>query len=252
MVNLWIYDRRQKEAELLLRLSKENFAYLSDEKLETKILNTPESLQASLTLQELLDAALWEIAADGDIRTLKTMRKSFGTSEILIIAESRISPMEYLTPDIRAASLLVRPFGKDQAASVLREFLASVCGTMDKEDERKIVVENRQGKIALPVSQIYYVEVRERKVFLRLQTREYGQYTTMENMMEILPDSFVRCHRSFAVNTKYLERVKLSENTIYLHHGHKVPLSRSYKPALKEYILFTAQECAQAAHSVRT
>lgn len=236
MVTLWIYDRNRKEAKLLLDLSKDIFAYLSDEKLETEIAAVPESIKKILPAQELLDAALWEVAADGDIRMLKTVRKDFRTSEILIIAESTISPMEYLTPDIRAASLLVRPFGRKQAASVLREFLESVCRAQDTPDERKIVVENQQGKISLPVHQIYYVEVRERKVFLRLRTKEYGQYTTMENMMELLPDSFVRCHRSYAVNTRYLERIKLSENTIYLRHGLEIPLSRSYKPALKEYM----------------
>lgn len=170
------------------------------------------------------------------MRLLKSVRKQFEAAELLIVAESTVSPMEYLTPDIRAASLLIRPFGKKQAADVLREFFCSVCSGRSGEEERVIVVENRQGKISVPVNQIYYAEVRERKVFLRLRTKEYGQYTTMENIMGLLPDYFLRCHRSYAFNARYLERIRLSENTVYLRHGIQVPLSRSYKPALKEYV----------------
>ena len=234
-MNLWIYDRNQKEERLLLELSRNAVAYISDEKLEVTVPER-ESLKERLHLQELLDAALWEIAEGRDVRLLKSVRKQFEAAELLIVAESTVSPMEYLTPDIRAASLLIRPFGKKQAADVLREFFCSVCSGRSGEEERVIVVENRQGKISVPVNQIYYAEVRERKVFLRLRTKEYGQYTTMENIMGLLPDYFLRCHRSYAFNARYLERIRLSENTVYLRHGIQVPLSRSYKPALKEYV----------------
>ena len=57
-MNLWIYDRNQKEERLLLELSRNAVAYLSDEKLEVTVPER-ESLKERLHLQELLDAALW-------------------------------------------------------------------------------------------------------------------------------------------------------------------------------------------------
>ena len=134
-MNLWIYDRNQKEERLLLELSRNAVAYLSDEKLEVTVPER-ESLKERLHLQELLDAALWEIAEGRDVRLLKSVRKQFEAAELLIVAESTVSPMEYLTPDIRAASLLIRPFGKKQAADVLREFFCSVCSGRSGEEER--------------------------------------------------------------------------------------------------------------------
>ena len=107
MVNLWIYDRNQKEERLLLELSRDAVAYLSDEKLEVTVPER-ESLKERPHLQELLDAALWEIAEGRDVRLLKSVRKQFEAAELLIVAESAVSPMEYLTPDIRAASLLIK------------------------------------------------------------------------------------------------------------------------------------------------
>ena len=97
-------------------------------------------------------------------------------------------------------------------------------------------MENREGATAIPYSQIYYIEVRERKIFIRLKNKEYSKYDSMEHILEQLPDQFVRCHRSYAFNMQHLERVRLSENAVYLEHGLIVPLSRSYKPAVKELL----------------
>ena len=99
-----------------------------------------------------------------------------------------------------------------------------------------MVIEDREGKISVPYSKIYYLEVREKKIFVRLKDKEYSKYGTLENVLKELSDDFIRCHRSFAVNKHYIDRVKLSENAIYLEHNIMVPLSRSYKAELKEYM----------------
>ena len=78
--------------------------------------------------------------------------------------------------------------------------------------------------------------MREKKIFVRLKDKEYSKYGTLENVLKELSDDFIRCHRSFAVNKHYIDRVKLSENAIYLEHNIMVPLSRSYKAELKEYM----------------
>ena len=108
---------------------------------------------------------------------------------------------------------------------------------MDKKqesDERTFLIENREGKTYIPMSQIYYFEAREKRIYVRLKREEYTFYDTMEHLAEELPEEFIRCHRSFIVSRSRIQKVMLSKNRIILEHNMEVPLSRSYKAALKE------------------
>ena len=63
---------------------------------------------------------------------------------------------------------------------------------------------------------------------------EYEFYGSIENIMQMVPDYFVRCHRSFLINIKKVRKLSLSEGVIEMTMNTAVPLSRSYKKAVKE------------------
>jgi len=92
-----------------------------------------------------------------------------------------------------------------------------------------------EGKQYIPLNQIYYVEAREKKIFIRTKQEEYGFYDTIENMEKKLPENFLRCHRSYIVNMSKVTAVKVSQSLIEVQDNLQVPLSRSYKRAVKEY-----------------
>ena len=97
------------------------------------------------------------------------------------------------------------------------------------------MIESREGKQYIPLNQIYYVEAREKKIFIRTKQEEYGFYDTIENMEKKLPESFLRCHRSYIVNMSKVTAVKVSQSLIEVQDDLQVPLSRSYKKMVKEY-----------------
>lgn len=232
-----IYGPRRREAESFGKLTKELFAYLSAEELKLYCFSTLDTVRTFLEKGALLDLACIGVTGKEEIGLLHQLRGMYAQAELLLIADISISPMEYLTPAVRAASLLLYPYQEKQKEQVLRGFLKSCLKdrTQTASAEKDfLVIENREGTTAIPFSQIYYIEVRERKIFIRIRNKEYSKYDSMEHIMEQLPDMFVRCHRSFAFNLQHLERVRLSENTVYLEDGIMVPLSRSYKSAVKE------------------
>jgi DNA-binding LytR/AlgR family response regulator len=98
------------------------------------------------------------------------------------------------------------------------------CFLFDQKGERR----------RIPYQKIYYMEAREKRVYARLENIEYGITDTIEHLAGILPKEFIRCHRSYIVNYIYIERVRYAENFILLRGSHILPLSRSYKAALKE------------------
>ena len=50
------------------------------------------------------------------------LRKSYREMQLMVIADMATSPMAYMKPGIMASSLLLRPWTKEQAKEVLKEF----------------------------------------------------------------------------------------------------------------------------------
>lgn len=247
MVTMMIYGRRHMEAQAFGKLAKNLFAYLSEEELKLYCFSSLDMAKEFLEQGQLLDLACIGVTGQEEITLLHQIRQLYAQAQLLLVADASISPMEYLTPAVRAASLLLYPYEEKKKEQVLHGFLRSSLQQRAADapgNKDFLVIENREGRTVVPFSQIYYIEVRERKIFVRIKNKEYSKYDSMEHMLEQLPDLFVRCHRSFAFNIQHLERIRLSENAVYLEHGMMVPLSRSYKSAVKEcmHVRYAGQE----------
>lgn len=237
MLSLLIYDSDEKESKNLVAQSRDVIAHQSDDQLEVSCFYKPGKAREEMEKGKLMDAAFLDVTAEEGIGLSKELRQKNELAQLMVIADVTVSPMLYMTPDIRAASLLLRPYSPEMSRQVLHQFFDSFYRHQNSKDEsRRMVVENREGRIAIPYSKIYYLEVRGKKIYIRLKEKEYSKYETMDNIMKQLPDDFVRCHRSFVVNKSYINKVRLSENTIYLEDDIMVPLSRSYKAEMKEFM----------------
>ncbi len=237
MFVLMIYSRLIEERKILQEVSRDIVAHSSEEKMRIVFAEMPEDVRECLEEEQLLEFAFMSVSGEEDIQLLRETRSKFSQAELLLLADEKICPMKYLTPDVRAASLLLRPYSYEQCRKTVREFFRTALEQRGKKDERSfLLVQNRNGKIAVPFEKIYYIEARERKVFVRLRGIEYCEYETLEHIMTLLPKGFLQCHRSFVFNTAYLENVKLSEGMVYLEHGIVVPVSRSYKKTVKEFL----------------
>lgn len=237
MADVLLYDRDKKEQESIKGRISDSVAILSDDSLNCSFFEEAAKVDRFLAREPALDLSVLEVAHDDDIGLIRRVRAFREQADIMLLADGRISPMKYMTPDIRACSLLLKPFSAEDMESVVHEFVSSFYRKRElPTEENSIVIENRDGRVVVPYSQIYYIEAREKKVYFRLRDREYSKYDTLENIKTQLPPGFVQSHRSFVFNTRYLEKVKLSENSVYLEHGIIVPLARSFKASIKEYL----------------
>lgn len=236
MINSCVYNKNSIESEKLNLILHELAAQLSDEQWNINKFPGIEELVEYLKDKPLVDIFLFDIDEEEDISKLLDIRKYYGMSHLLILSDSSMSPMKYIKPGINAQSLLLRPFDKEQAYEVIGSFIKEYISKIydaSKEDNASLLLETRDGKVSIPFNQIYYIEAMEKKVFVCTGIEEYGFYGTLGNLLATLPKEFVRCHRSFIVNSNKIKRVALSKNTIYLEDEYEVPLSRSYKAVLK-------------------
>ena len=231
MISMLLSDPMEDEADNLVEKTGDIIARNTNEQIQIMDTAKLEDVPERLSELDKLDAAMVDVTSDDGIDLAKNVRLGHPNTEMMVIADTTISPMRYLNPEIRAASLLLRPLNEELLTSTIHGFLKPFFQEDTTEDFFQ--VEKRGELLRVPYSKIIYFEARNKKIYARLNSVEYDIYDTMDHLSEILPEGFVRCHRSYIVNHEYISMVKYAENLVVMRDDIVVPLSRSYKPAMK-------------------
>ena len=238
MVSMTTYNCYKNELDDIKKISKDLIAKLSEDKWIIEQFDDLQKLCDYIKDKPLIDMLLYDVTKKGAISYLQEIRKSYKEIPIMIMADIKTSPMEYMKPAIHASSLLIRPWTDKQAKEVLKEFILEYLRMFEKEKNEGIssyVITSKEGHISIPYDKIYFFEAREKKIFVCTGREEFGFYHTIDKLAEELPKQFVRCHRGFIVNTEKIQKIMLSQNIIYLTDDFDIPLSRSYKSVLKGF-----------------
>ena len=193
--------------------------------------------------KSLLKEARWQAAklTEDDWKWIEC-----GTSEELLgLAEdgSKIDMMcldltMQTTDQMLTAAQTLRSAHPVSVKEVLSESISSyVSKFSEKDDDSFFVIETRGERELIPYDRILFYETREKKVFLNTGDMEYPFYDTLDQLEERLADRFLRCHRSYLVNKSKVNKVYLSQNLLLLNSGEEIPLSRSYKPVVKQFMM---------------
>lgn len=228
-----ILNADEKETYYMYEQFRELTAHHTDEKLQFESCREGSQLLEKLKAMDILDIAVIDVTLPGGIEAARNIRKIFPKTEILIIADISVSPVNYLCPSIRASALLLRPMSSGWDEAVREFFLLFMISQKNTDDHETLRVENRRGIFRVPFEKIYYLEAKEKKVFVRTQIEEISVSETLEKMAEKMPSNFARCHRSFIVNMDLIMQVNMHENMLNLKDGMIVPFSRSYRKLFK-------------------
>lgn len=231
MISVLVSENKEKERELLIEMIKHVAAKGSEERLEFFSMGAVTGEEEGTKKPEKLDAAIVDVTGEEGISAAKLLRREYPEIEILIVSDATVSPILYLNPEVRAASLLLLPLQKEMTEQTIGEFL-NLFVKMERED--CFYVEQKGEKKRLPYQKIRYLEAREKRVYVRMLNVEYAIYDTIDHLAAIFPREFIRCHRSYVVNCIYIERIRYADNSILLTENQIIPLSRSYKTKVKE------------------
>lgn len=121
---------------------------------------------------------------------------------------------------------LTKPINENNLAAAIEKAVKAIGN--DRSDS--IVIMTNGSEALLHRKDIVYVESRGRKlVFYINDGTEIGVYEKMDTMQGQLGSTFVRSHKSFLINMKYI--VERNNQEFYLSNGKVLPIS---KPNLKE------------------
>ena len=234
MISMMIFCPSEKETGYLCICSKDAVGGMSDEKLEIVKCQTIDTLKKVITLNEKIDLACIDITVLDTLELVEIFRKKNEKAYIVLISNAQISPVTYMKPSIHAESLILKPFSKQQVDNTVKEVFREIIKKYSSPVQEGIfVVDDQNGRIMFEYSAICFFEARNKKIYLNTGAKEYGFYSTMEQLEQELSTSFIRCHRSFIVNVEKIEKVMFSKNLLFLTDGYEIPVSRTYKSVLR-------------------
>lgn len=235
MVYALEYEKSEAKLKELDRLIRDAIAFESEEEWNIDRHTKAGELKKFLDKQGQLEVCFAGALDEADLSDAELIRKKYAEAYLLLVADMKMSPMKYLKPSIKPTSLLLEPYSKEEALETIREFLHDFVMSRDNaSDEKAYVVENKGKKTILSYSKIHYFEARDKRVYIRSGNTEMSVYETLSEIEEILPEYFIRCHRSFVINKNLIKSVDFSQNEIIMQGDVFVPLSRGCRQSVKE------------------
>ncbi len=153
--------------------------------------------------------------------------------------------------EVNAVDYLLKPFTVERLRtaiqrvreqSQIRQTVSSAIGASKAVNlyTNRIIFKSRGRILFLPVSDIRWIGAEGNYVRLSTATESHLLRETMARLEERLdPRGFLRVHRSFIVNLKYVKEVRREPNgdsVVVMDSGHKVALGRSYRSLLNDQL----------------
>lgn len=193
------------------------------------------TLKVALSSREVWDMACVDIGAGQGMELVRMLRESCSSVELLLIVDENTPPMSYVRPGVMPSGLIQRGALTNAVLQSIEDFVShALVGIRGREDVDCFVLETKEELLRIPYASILCFESRSKRISVRLQRNEYAYYDTLDRLQQSLPSSFVRCHRSFIVNMSRVLELQLSKNHIRMDDNTIVPVSRSYKSAMRE------------------
>lgn len=149
----------------------------------------------------------------------------------ILIAEDMNDIMSSISSAFRPSGIIMKPAEYEASEKILDDVYSDFCKNKAHESQFRFKIRSREYSIG--ISSILYFEASNKKTILRTAGQAFEFYMPMSEVIEKLPDSFVRTHKSYVVNTDKISFVDYKDMAIKLKDGSVVYLSRNYKEALQ-------------------
>jgi len=174
----------------------------------------------------VLDIQMGEI---NGIELAKTIRRT--DKNVIIAFISGIADYVYEGYEVQAIRYILKPMKEKKVC----ELLDYVNSQITKENKYLIISVSGEKK-KINHNNIIYFESMGHYIIIHLENEEYDYKHNISDLCRnLIGTEFVRTHRSYVVNLKYVE--KITRNECELSSNIKVPLSRSsYKLVNEKFI----------------
>ena len=138
---------------------------------------------------------------------------------------------------VEPSAFLVKPYGKEEIYNAIElalyNFSKKKESHIDKENiilDDSLFVKHKQCFVRIEFKEIQYIQ--SDSVYLDIYMINGKKYTVRGSLNEYisrLNKHFVRCHRSYIINTLHLEKINHITATV---HGEDIPIGKKYREEL--------------------
>ncbi len=175
---------------------------------------------------QLLDGSGFDLA-----KQLRNMEQYKLTPLVFITA---IPTRELLAfKEVHCYDYIIKPFSAEEVRGILETIIR-----YGIKAESKPVLRLKQKDYTYLIEQadVIFIEAANRRIHIttRKEKIKLAGYT-LEGLAAELSEDFIRCHRSFIVNSKYIEKIDKSAQSIFLRGlVNPIPVGRKFKEHLQE------------------
>lgn len=231
MISILIYCHDEKHMEEIHELCKYNTVLMGNEELAVLKYSGDESPSEAASRESTsIDLVFYEICTETDVEELKKIRLLYEEAEIMIMASLSIPTNWYLIPDIRPVMFLSEPSNKITKNEQVHDFFVFFYRKrMKNHFEDTLVIDIKKDKRYLNLNRIICLEACEKKIKIYYDQEQIHFYGSLKELEKKLPSNFIRCHRSFIVNSTYISRMNISQNNFLMREKLVIPISKKYK-----------------------
>lgn len=182
------------------------------------------------------DLVLADINIEGDMDGIELMQGLKQEKDIPCIFVTSYSDFKTVerAKEVSPHAFLVKPIRKKDLFTSIEITLSNLKGNRSTQKEQQaeshIFVKNRHTIVKVEVAVISHLSADD--IYTNVIQQDGTRYvvrSSIKQLLEKLPDHFIRIHKSHAINFNHL--VKLESETVHLNNI-KLPIGRSYKDAL--------------------
>lgn len=179
-----------------------------------------------------IDIALIDVnfggKADGGIAFAQWLFSENERPQIIYLSDNdRHNASVYKTEHV---SLLLNPVCESALTCALDKAVSNI----RRSGRKRLAVRIGNAVKLVAPQDIEYIESKGRKAWIYLTSGELSTYAALSDMAFRLPDTFVRCHKSYLVNMGYV--VELRSDGLLLKSGALIPVSQSRKKETRRQI----------------
>lgn len=217
-----------------------------------------ELLEADATTDAAPDILFLDIQMPGmdGMETARELRKK--NRRAVLIFVTAIEDYVFQAFDVGAFHYIVKPFTDERFEEVLRNAVGQYELLHDKmthvsekrmqemhmpeksarlkEAEKCFMVKKGGAAMKIPLSDIIYAEVFNRKVTIHTMDEDIEYYGKLADLEKQAGDGFFRTHRAYLVNFSYV--VKYNAASVWLKKGSALMAKQNYHEFVKRYLKY--------------
>jgi DNA-binding LytR/AlgR family response regulator len=160
------------------------------------------------------------------IELAEYIRKTDGN--MLIVFVTSFAQYALKGYDVNALHYLIKPLSLAKLLPILDKALT----IWRSRKDAFVLVSGGSGQSRVPFGSIFYISVSLHNASVHTEGRTFEMRKTMKEFVELLPDYFIRIHRSHIVNLFKVECVY--KNSLILWGGTELPISQSNSKSVSD------------------